>query len=164
MFINSKITLWQKSKLFIFAITIYYLHQLFYRYCTKVYQEDPVKGEKMYLTLLKVYLQPSNNQKPLIEPALDLLAHHGSHINASEVLAILPTPTKLYGLFPFFEKYIRETNKNRNMDLIVKNLLKAEQIQVEEQLMFYRSRAVKITDDRMCPQCNKRIGNRFVTL
>lgn len=116
----------------------------------------------MYLTLLKVYLQPSNRQKPLIEPALDLLAHHGSHINASEVLAILPTPTKLYGLFPFFEKYIRETNKNRNMDLIVKNLLKAEQIQVEEQLMFYRSRAVKITDDRMCPQCNKRIGNRFV--
>ncbi|KAI7894427.1 CNH domain-containing protein [Mucor mucedo] len=128
-------------------------------YCTKVYQEDPVKGEKMYLTLLKVYLQPSNNQKPLTEPALDLLAHHGSHINASEVLAILPTPTKLHGLFPFFEKYIRETNKNRNMDLIVKNLLKAEQIQVEEQLMFYRSRAVKITDDRMCPQCNKRIGN-----
>ncbi|KAL7310879.1 Vacuolar morphogenesis protein 6 [Mucor circinelloides] len=129
-------------------------------YCTKVYQEDPVKGEKMYLTLLKVYLQPpSNQQKPLIEPALDLLAHHGSHIDASQVLAILPSSTRLFGLFPFFEKYIRETNKNRNMDLVVKNLLKAEQIQVEEQLMFYRSRAVKITEDRMCPQCNKRIGN-----
>jgi hypothetical protein len=84
----------------------------------------------MYLTLLRVYLQPSNNQKPLIEPALDLLAHHGSHIDASEVLSILPTSTRLQGLFPFFEKYIRETNKNRNMDLIVKNLLKAEQIQV----------------------------------
>ncbi|KAF1804913.1 CNH domain-containing protein [Mucor lusitanicus] len=129
-------------------------------YCTKVYQEDPAKGEKMYLTLLKVYLQPtSNQQKPLIEPALDLLAHHGSHIDASQVLAILPASTRLFGLFPFFEKYIRETNKNRNMDLVVKNLLKAEQIQVEEQLMFYRSRAVKITEDRMCPQCNKRIGN-----
>ncbi|KAI8067712.1 vacuolar sorting protein 39 domain 2-domain-containing protein [Gilbertella persicaria] len=128
-------------------------------YCTKVFQEDPVRGEKMYLTLLKVYLQPSNNQKPLTEPALDLLAHHGSHIDASQVLAIMPTSTKLFGLFPFFEKYIRESNKNRNMDLIVKNLLKAEQIQVEEQLMFYRSRAVKITEDRMCPQCNKRIGN-----
>ncbi|KAI8366276.1 CNH domain-containing protein [Choanephora cucurbitarum] len=128
-------------------------------YCTKVYQEDPVKGEKMYLTLLKVYLQPSNNQKPLTEPALDLLAHHGSHIDASQVLAILPTSTKLYGLFPFFEKYIRESNKNRNMNMVVKNLLKAEQIQVEDQLMFYRSRAVKITEDRMCPQCNKRIGN-----
>ncbi|KAI8993253.1 CNH domain-containing protein [Pilobolus umbonatus] len=128
-------------------------------YCTKIFQEDSAKGEKMYLTLLKVYLQPSNNEKPLINPALDLLAHHGSHINASEVLAILPTNTRLHGLFPFFEKYIRETNKNRYMDLIVKNLLKAEQIQVEEQLMYYRSRAVKITEDRMCPQCNKRIGN-----
>lgn len=84
----------------------------------------------MYLTLLKVYLQPTGQQKPLIEPALDLLAHHGSHIDASEVLAILPKDTKLFGLFPFFEKYIRESNKNRNMNLVVKNLLKAEQIQV----------------------------------
>ncbi|KAI7848688.1 CNH domain-containing protein [Circinella umbellata] len=128
-------------------------------YCTKVYRQDPIKGEKMYLTLLKVYLQPRHHEKPLLEPALDLLAHHGSHINASEVLAILPLGTKLHGLFPFFEKYIRSTNKETHMDLVVKNLLKAEQIQVEEQLMYYQSRAVKITEDRMCPQCNKRIGN-----
>ncbi|KAG0169936.1 Vacuolar morphogenesis protein 6 [Apophysomyces sp. BC1034] len=128
-------------------------------YCTKVYQEDPEKGERMYLTLLRVYLQPSNNQKPPLEPALDLLAHHGSHINASEVLSLLPKDTGVKGLFPFLEKYIRASNQNRNMDMIVKNLLKAEQLLVEEQLAFYRSRAVKITDDRMCPQCNKRIGN-----
>ena len=84
----------------------------------------------MYLTLLRVYLQPRHHEKPLLEPALDLLAHHGSHINASEVLAILPLGTKLHGLFPFFEKYIRSTNKESHMDLVVKNLLKAEQIQV----------------------------------
>ncbi|KAF7725188.1 Vacuolar morphoproteinsis protein 6 [Apophysomyces ossiformis] len=129
-------------------------------YCTKVYQEDPEKGERMYLTLLRVYLQPSNNQKPPLEPALDLLAHHGSHINASEVLSMLPKDTSLKGLFPFLEKYIRASNQHRNMDMVVKNLLKAEQLLVEEQLAFYRSRAVKITEDRMCPQCNKRIGNR----
>jgi tetratricopeptide (TPR) repeat protein len=128
-------------------------------YCTKVFRVDPKRGEDMYLTLLRVYLKPSNQQKPLIEPALDLLAHHGSHINASEVLSILPPTIGIQGLFPFFEKYIRATNRNRNMNLIVKNLLKAEQIQVEEQSMYYRSRFVKITDDRMCPQCNKRIGN-----
>lgn len=84
----------------------------------------------MYLTLLRVYLKPSHHDKPLLEPALGLLAHHGSHIDASEVLSILPLATHVNGLFPFFEKYIRETNKRRNMDLIVKNLLKAEQIQV----------------------------------
>ncbi|KAI8394304.1 vacuolar sorting protein 39 domain 2-domain-containing protein [Radiomyces spectabilis] len=128
-------------------------------YCTNIYRQNPEQGEKMYLTLLRVYLQPSNHQQPLLEPALDLLSHHGSHINASEVLSILPLPTKLHGLFPFFEKYIRQSNRSRNMDMVVRNLLKAEQIQVEEQLMHYRSRAVKITEDRMCPQCNKRIGN-----
>ncbi|KAI7874387.1 hypothetical protein K492DRAFT_137936 [Lichtheimia hyalospora FSU 10163] len=128
-------------------------------YCTKIYREDPIKGERMYLTLLRVYLQPKHHEQPLLQPALDLLAHHGSHINASEVLTILPLSTGLHGLFPFFEKYIRETNKKRNMDMIVRNLLKAEQIQVEEQLTYFQSRAVKITEDRMCPQCNKRIGN-----
>lgn len=115
----------------------------------------------MYLTLLRVYLQPTSDEKPLLEPALELLAHHGSHIDASAVLSILPLATHLSGLFPFFEKSIRAANKERNMDMIVKNLLKAEQIQVEEQLTYYRSRAVKITEDRMCPQCNKRIGNRY---
>lgn len=104
----------------------------------------------MYLTLLKVYLQPtSNQQKPLIEPALDLLAHHGSHIDASQVLAILPPSTRLFGLFPFFEKYIRETNKNRNMDLVVKNLLKAEQIQVGHAHIYHM------------PTWNREISNNF---
>ncbi|KAI8096965.1 vacuolar sorting protein 39 domain 2-domain-containing protein [Halteromyces radiatus] len=141
-------------------------------YCTKIYRENAEKGSKMYLTLLRVYLQPSSSsfgtkgknnkstkRQPLLAPALELLAHHGSHVNAAEVLSILPLNTPLQGLFPFFEKYIRESNRNRNKDHVVKNLLKAEQFQVEEQLSFYRSRAVKITEDRMCPQCNKRIGN-----
>ena len=30
----------------------------------------------------------------------------------------------------------------------------------EEQLLFYRSRRVKIDDDRMCPQCTRRIAHR----
>ncbi|CAO3612687.1 unnamed protein product [Cunninghamella echinulata] len=133
-------------------------------YCTKIYREDPEKGGKMYLTLLRVYLQPSTGngkpkRKPLLEPALDLLAHHGSHVDASEVLSILPFHTPLQGLFPFFEKYLRESNRSINRDRIVKNLLKAEQFQVQEQLAYYQSRAIKITEERMCPQCNKRIGN-----
>ena len=33
--------------------------------------------------------------------------------------------------------------------------------QVQEQLIFYRSRRATITSDRMCPVCNKRIGTRY---
>ncbi|KAF9585929.1 Vacuolar morphogenesis protein 6 [Lunasporangiospora selenospora] len=127
-------------------------------YCVKNFDSsDPTKN--VYLLLLKVYLKPPNKEKPMLEPALDILTRHGNHINPTAVLNLLPPSTKVDQLFKFFEKSIRESNKTKHMDMIVKNLLKAERLQTQEQLTFYRSRRVKITEDRMCPKCNKRIGN-----
>ncbi|KAG0095622.1 Vam6/Vps39-like protein [Podila epicladia] len=128
-------------------------------YCVKNYDStDTTKN--VYLLLLKVYLKPPNREKPMLQPALDILTRHGSHIDPQAVLSLLPASTRIDQLFTFFEKSIRESNKAKNMDMIVKNLLKAERLQTQEQLTFYRSRRVKITEDRMCPKCNKRIGNR----
>ncbi|KAG0012682.1 Vam6/Vps39-like protein [Podila clonocystis] len=127
-------------------------------YCVKNYDStDTTKN--VYLLLLKVYLKPPNREKPMLEPALDILTRHGSHIDPQAVLSLLPPSTRIDQLFTFFEKSIRESNKAKHMDMIVKNLLKAERLQTQEQLTFYRSRRVKITEDRMCPKCNKRIGN-----
>ncbi|KAG0335759.1 Vam6/Vps39-like protein [Podila horticola] len=127
-------------------------------YCVKNYDStDTTKN--VYLLLLKVYLKPPNREKPMLEPALDILTRHGSQIDPQAVLGLLPASTRIDQLFPFFEKSIRESNKAKHMDMIVKNLLKAERLQTQEQLTFYRSRRVKITEDRMCPKCNKRIGN-----
>ncbi|KAF9156153.1 Vacuolar morphoproteinsis protein 6 [Linnemannia schmuckeri] len=127
-------------------------------YCIKNFNSnDPTKN--VYLLLLKVYLRPPNREKPMLEPALDILTRHGTHIDPSAVLSLLPASTRIDQLFKFFEKSIRESNKTKHMDMIVKNLLKAERLQTQEQLTFYRSRRVKITEDRMCPKCNKRIGN-----
>jgi tetratricopeptide (TPR) repeat protein len=141
------------------ALNIYVYKMKNYRmaeeYCNKVFNSNP----DIYLTLLKVYLQPTGSESPLLEPALELLSRHGSHINASEALRMLPASTKMDKLYPFFEKYVRESNRQHNMNLIVKNLWNAQKLQTEEQLVYYRSRSVKITEDRMCPQCNKRILN-----
>ncbi|KAI9289950.1 vacuolar sorting protein 39 domain 2-domain-containing protein [Umbelopsis sp. AD052] len=145
------------------ALNIYVYKLKNYRmaedYCSKIYYEDPEQGHRMFLALLRVYLQPSSGGSPLIEPALELLARHGSQINVSEVLSTLPSDTHLKGLYPFFEKSIRESNRAHYENMIVKNLLKAEQLQVQEKMTFYRSRSIRISEDRMCPQCNKRIGN-----
>ncbi|RUS27613.1 hypothetical protein BC938DRAFT_482993 [Jimgerdemannia flammicorona] len=153
------------------ALAIYVFRLRNYRmaeeYCNRIFRDDPDNGRRMYLILLRVYLKPSTKEPPLVDAALELLSRHGAHIDAEEVLAMLPVTTRMDGLFPFFEKYVRETNKNRNMNLVVKNLLEAERLQVgdsvicsvQEQWVYYRSRAVKITEDRMCPQCNRRIGN-----
>ncbi|KAF8975925.1 Vam6/Vps39-like protein [Entomortierella lignicola] len=127
-------------------------------YCIKNFDStDPSKN--VYLMLLKVYLRPPNREKPMLEPALDILTRHGTHIDPASILGLLPASTRIDQLYKFFEKSIRESNKTKHMDMIVKNLLKAEQLQTQEQLNFYRSRRVKITEDRMCPKCNKRIGN-----
>ncbi|KAF9362961.1 Vam6/Vps39-like protein [Mortierella sp. NVP85] len=129
-------------------------------YCIKNFNSLDT-SKNVYLMLLKVYLKPPNREKPMLEPALDILARHGTNIDPTSVLGLLPTTTRVDQLYKFFEKSIRESNKTKHMDMIVKNLLKAEQLQTQEQLMYYRSRRVKITEDRMCPKCNKRIGNRW---
>ncbi|CAO3689464.1 unnamed protein product [Umbelopsis ramanniana] len=71
------------------ALNIYVYKLKNYRmaedYCSKIYYEDPEQGHRMFLALLRVYLQPSSGGSPLIEPALELLARHGSQINVSEV-------------------------------------------------------------------------------
>lgn len=59
-----------------------------FSYCSSIYHEDPDKGHRMFLALLRVYLQPTGGGAPLVEPALELLARHGSQINASEVLSM----------------------------------------------------------------------------
>ncbi|KAF9438235.1 Vam6/Vps39-like protein [Entomortierella beljakovae] len=127
-------------------------------YCIKNFDSsDPSKN--VYLMLLKVYLKPPNREKPMLEPALDILTRHGTHIDPAAILGLLPPSTRIDQLFKFFEKSIRESLKTKHMNMVVKNLLKAERLQTQEQLTFYRSRRVKITEDRMCPKCNKRIGN-----
>ncbi|RIA80537.1 CNH domain-containing protein [Glomus cerebriforme] len=127
-------------------------------YCVKNYIETDDPTKNVFISLLKVYLRPNNGEKLMLESAIRLLSRHGSYVSASDALNMLPLTTKVSELYQFVEKYIRENNKNRNMNMIIKNLLKADQRQVEEQLMFYRSRRVKIDEDKMCPQCTRRIG------
>jgi len=43
---------------------------------------------------------------------------------------MLPPSIEVAQLYKFVEKYIRESNRNRCINIIVKNLLKADQYQV----------------------------------
>ncbi|CAG8709159.1 3559_t:CDS:10, partial [Funneliformis mosseae] len=103
------------------------------KYCIKNYIETDDPTKNVFISLLKIYLRPSNGEKIMLDPAIRLLSRHGSYVNASDALNMLPHTTK--------------------------NLLLADKRQVEEQLMFYRSRRVKIDEDKMCPQCTRRIGH-----
>lgn len=54
------------------------------------------------------------------------------------MLSLLPASTRIDQLFKFFEKSIRESNKTKHMDMVVKNLLKAERLQVQSSLRMAR--------------------------
>ncbi|KAG0322530.1 Vam6/Vps39-like protein, partial [Dissophora globulifera] len=97
-------------------------------YCIKNFDEnDPSKN--VYLLLLKVYLKPPGKEKPMLEPALDILTRHGTFIDPAAILNLLPAQTRVDQLYKFFEKSIRESNKTKHVDMVVKNLLKAERLQ-----------------------------------
>jgi len=48
--------------------------------------------------------------------------------------------------------------KSRRNNQVIKNLLKSENLQVKEQMMRARSKVIKITEDRPCPVCSRRLG------
>ncbi len=54
---------------------------------------------------------------------------------------------------------LQEDSRIKHNQQIIKNLLKSEHLQVQEQLIHYSSRRVHINQDTMCPVCHKRIGN-----
>lgn len=120
------------------------------------------------MSLLKVYLRTAdiygegvpNDTEPMIDQALALLVNHSAHIDTPKALELLPSNIPIRGLEPFFEAVLRDRTEARRAAQVLKNLQKAEQLQVQEQLIHYQAKRVVISEDRMCPVCNKRIANR----
>jgi hypothetical protein len=59
-------------------------HCHYFRYCIKHFNSLDT-SKNVYLMLLKVYLKPPNREKPMLEPALDILARHGTNIDPTSV-------------------------------------------------------------------------------
>ena len=78
-----------------------------------------------------------------------------------QALDMLPSDLKVSELYNFFEAVLGDDTRERHTNQVKKNLLKSEHLQVQEQLIHYRSRRATIASDRMCPVCNKRIGTRY---
>jgi len=132
--------------------------QLAEEYCARHYNSEREESRDVYLSLFQVYLRPPPPQKPMIEPAMNLLNRHYQRIDTPKALDLLPADIPISQLYPFFEAVLRDVTKNRRNNQVVKNLLKAEHLQIREQLIKARSKVIKITEDKSCLVCNKRLG------
>ncbi|XP_021925898.1 vam6/Vps39-like protein isoform X1 [Zootermopsis nevadensis] len=134
------------------------------QYCDKVYSQ----GKKMLIT-------PPNNSWLVIgtpsstvpcpppsdlETALSLLEEHASKIHPMKALSVLPDRVPLGRIRQFLEVSLQNKLNERRRSQVLKGLLYAEHLQVQELRMSYESQSILMTEFNVCPVCKKRFGNQ----
>lgn len=140
-------------------------------YCVKAYQST----NNVFLLLLQLYLRPppplspSPTPKPKptpkstpasthLPPALSLISKHSTSLPPSSVLDLLPPLVSIADIHPFFIKTLREEHRRKLEGRVMRQLGKGRKDEVEEMLMGLEVKRVRVTDQRICPQCHKRLG------
>lgn len=98
--------------------------------------------------------------QPDLEMALQLLEEHASKISPMKVLEVLPDSVPIGRITRFLEVSLQNNLNARRRTQVLKGLLYAEHLQVQEQRMHYESQNVLMTEFNICPVCKKRFGNQ----
>ncbi|KZC13482.1 PREDICTED: vam6/Vps39-like protein [Dufourea novaeangliae] len=147
-------------------------------YCHNVYtkyqnqenadKQKPSDGiEEVYMILIQQLLKPDTGCNPEIqrtaqpdlEMALKLLEKHAAKINPLKALEVLPDTVPIGRIKHFLEVSLQEKLNTRRRIQVLKGLLYAEHLQVQEQRMHYESQSVLMTEFNICPVCKKRFMN-----
>ncbi|KOX73555.1 Vam6/Vps39-like protein [Melipona quadrifasciata] len=153
-------------------------------YCYNVYtryqnQENVDKqkqsdgADEVYVMLIQQLLKPDNGvlttgcspkiqrtAQPDLEMALELLEKHASKINPLKTLEVIPDTVPIGRIKHFLEVSLQEKLNARRRIQVLRSLLYAEHLQVQEQRMHYESQSVLMTEFNICPVCKKRFGNQ----
>ncbi|XP_012056749.1 PREDICTED: vam6/Vps39-like protein [Atta cephalotes] len=131
-------------------------------------------ADEVYVLLIQQLLKPDNEgilmagcnpeiqrtTQPDLEMALRLLEEHASKINPMKVLEVLPDSVPIGRIKHFLEVSLQNNLNARRRTQVLKGLLYAEHLQVQEQRMHYESQSVLMTEFNICPVCKKRFGNQ----
>lgn len=99
-----------------------------------------------------------NEEKVMLNEALDLLSRRWDRIDGAQALSLLPADTKLQRIYSFLEPLVRKSSEARRNLSVIKNLRYSESLQVRDELQRCRKRMVKITNENTCSICHKKIG------
>ncbi len=151
------------------------------RYCEKFFinheQKNPNSGGKsdVYLSLLRAYLRRPPGSKGSkgkgpggssgdaggIKDALALLTKHYKRIDPNRALELLPKTATIGQVERYLRAVLRNNSSRHRTNQVVVNLLKLENLQVLQNLLQMQNNAVKIAPSRVCPVCNRRVGDRI---
>ncbi|KZT39975.1 hypothetical protein SISSUDRAFT_1113449 [Sistotremastrum suecicum HHB10207 ss-3] len=134
-------------------------------YCKRVYVAES-ETQNVFLFLLKTYLQPPLSSAAargtvLLGPALDLIARQSPRLDPVQTLNLLPPLVTAQSVKPFLIEALRD----RRFDAkVTTETWKSRKDELSRQLMTLESNRVKVTDTRICPQCNKRLGRSVIAV
>lgn len=95
---------------------------------------------------------------PMVAPALALLNRHHDRMDAARALKLLPADLSVAQLAPFLTSVIAANESQLRDHRLERSLLKGETRAVREQWHRARARRINISEDQLCPVCNRRIG------
>lgn len=130
-------------------------------YCRRVWADAAAQrpgDADVFLTLLRLYLRPAVSSAPgdaerapeelQLQPALRLITRHGARIDAVAALELLPPLVHLRNVRAFAQKTLQQGVARRNEARVVRDVLAARTLQLDERVARLHSRRVKITETR----------------
>lgn len=141
-------------------------------YCVNVYKSDPDAAKNIFIQLIEILLKPPttppytgvelhpNCLQPNVEAVLEILENHATKLNPYPVLQILPNNIPIERLKPFLETALHHSLERRRNNQLLKGLLYASNLQLQEQRMHVEARSVLVSEFSVCPVCSKKFTNQ----
>uniref|UniRef100_A0A668S1C1 CNH domain-containing protein n=1 Tax=Oreochromis aureus TaxID=47969 RepID=A0A668S1C1_OREAU len=94
-----------------------------------------------------------------LQAALQVLELHHSKLNTTKAINLLPANTQIREIRVFLESVLEEKAQRKRCNQVLKSLLQAEFLRVQEERIFHQQVKCVITEEKICRVCKKKIGN-----
>ncbi|XP_078089669.1 vam6/Vps39-like protein isoform X3 [Mustelus asterias] len=140
-------------------------------YCHKHYDWNRDGNKDVYLSLLRMYLSPPDihcvgpirmeipEPQANLQAALQVLELHHSKLDTTKTLNLLPANTQIREIQVFLENVLEGNAQRRRCNQVMKSLLHAEFLRIQEQRIYHQEVKCIITEEKICRVCKKKIGN-----
>ena len=125
-------------------------------YCKRAWtMRESRADEEVFLTLIKVLLRPrpgaekKTSSGKTLDEAVKLIARHGSRIDLVSAFELLPPMVPVKSLEEFISRVLQVTAAKRHETQVMASIFQARDHQLDHGLAALKSKAVKITENRL---------------
>ncbi|XP_004704492.1 transforming growth factor-beta receptor-associated protein 1 [Echinops telfairi] len=109
--------------------------------------------QRLFHTLLSIYLRAGPADCGLVVAAVDLLNHHATEFDAAQVLQLLPDTWSVQLLCPFLMGAMRQSFHTKRMTQVAAGLAKSENLIYKCDKMKVKGSSVRLSDKKLCQMC-----------